>query len=209
MKKIFLLVVLLLGLFSVGAVNIHPVKNILKETEFISSKIQLEKKTICETKFYNELKPVYGDCIEDIEVVNCLNTTGPDTDCRLEKPQNTVRCKLRDESILKNKNLCKPDDKFIISIDEDKAILKKQLDFSEFGPCIYEEKNDCLIVTCQSRFDGAHSDQFSGCRSGTSCQKFEICDGSIKTFYKNSRDDFALVDETFHLKKLSLGEVEE
>src|SRR3989338_6870869 len=48
---------------------------------------------------------------------------------------------------------------------------------------------------------------FSDCKGGKSCQKFVICDNSIKTFYKNSREDFVESDPTFFLDKLAIQEV--
>ena len=88
--------------------------------------------------------------------------------------------------------------------------MKKQIDFSDWGPCIYSQENiggnSCLIVTCQSIYDGANDGQFHGCKGGTSCQRFEICDDSIKTFYKNSRESFVEDDPSFHLSKLAIGE---
>ena len=107
----------------------------------------------------------------------------------------------------KDKTECKPNDEFIISIDRGAATLKKQIDFSDWGPCVYEEQNSCLVVTCVSRYDGAHRGQFTDCKGGKSCQRFEICDNSIKTFYKNSREDFVADDPSFHLNKLSVKEV--
>ena len=65
------------------------------------------------------------------------------------------------------------------------------------------------MVRWVSLYDGAHKGQFTDCNGGKSCQKFEICDGSIKTFYKNSREGFVADDPSFYLNKLALKEVQE
>lgn len=155
------------------------------------------------------MQDVYGDCIYYHNYTDCINTSGPNTDCSLKQDKWNFRCKIGENIVTRNRTECKPDDKFIISIDKGVAVLKKQIDFSDWGPCIYNEENTCLIVTCVSLYDGAHEGQFIDCRGGKSCQKFEICDDSIDVFYKNSREDFVETDPSFYLPKLVLEEVAE
>lgn len=99
--------------------------------------------------------------------------------------------------------------KFVVSLTKGGVVEKKEIDFSAWGVCVNSTENNCLIVTCQSKYDGANDGQFHGCKSGTTCQKFQICDNSIRTFYKNSRNDFVSEDPTFHLPKLAYREAGE
>lgn len=209
MKKI-ILVVLVLVILSVTVLSqLTPELDIKSRIKAISSKINLEEREICKTTSYDEVEQVYGDCKEYITSKTCLNTSGPDTDCSETQKEYTYKCVTAEKKVKKEKTECRPDEKFIISIDKGDVILKKQIDFSDFGPCIYETKNDCLIVTCVSKYDGAHDGKFTNCDGGRSCQKFEICDNSVKRFYKNSREDFVEEDPSFYLPKLDLGEVAE
>ena len=117
------------------------------------------------------------------------------------------RCKVKDITVKNNRTECNPQNKLVISIDKGISIAKQEIDFSQWGACIYNSENNCLIVTCQSIYDGANDGNFHGCEGGTSCQRFEICKDGIRTFYKNSRSDFVEYDPTFHLPKLEIKEV--
>ena len=208
-KKI-ILVILVLVILSVAVVSqLAPASDVKSKIKAISSSINLEKREICKTKYYDEVEPVYGECKEHYTVFNCLNSSGPGTDCSEEKKEYVYKCVTAKKKVTKEKTECKPDEKFIININKGSAVLKKQLDFSDFGPCIYEKKNECLVVTCVSKYDGAYKGQFTNCDGGKSCQKFEICDGSVKKFYKNSRENFAEEDPSFYLPKINLVEVAE
>ena len=212
MKKINLsaVVPVIVVMLSIAAFSqLMPVITENKEISLITDTINVEQKKICETAFYDEMQDIYGDCTYYNNYTLCLNTTGPGTGCSYVQDQRDYRCKTGEKTIRYNKTVCRPDDKLIISIDKGAIVAKKQIDYSDFGPCVYEEENDCLILTCQSKYDGANDGKFHGCKSGTSCQKFKICDGSIKTYYKNSREDFAESDPSFFLPELSLEEVEE
>lgn len=212
MKKmnLFALMLIVALLLSIVAFSqLSPITSIITYKDQITPAISLEKKETCTTSFYDEVQDVYGTCINYYNYTDCINTTGPNTGCSLKQTTREFECKTGENTVPREKTECVPEDKFVISIGKGTAMLKKQLDFSDFGPCIYEEENNCLVVTCQSRYDGANDGKFHSCKPGTSCQKFEICDGSIKTFYKNSREGFVEDDPTFFLDKLALGEVEE
>jgi len=212
MKKInfFALIVVIVALLSIAALSqLSPIIKTVKNMDQVTSSISLEQESTCTTEFYDEVENVYGDCIYYDNHTHCLNTSGANTDCSPQQDEISYRCKTGENVINRNRTECIPNDEFIISIDKGAAVLKKQLDFSDWGPCIYEEENNCLVVTCVSLYDGAHKGQFTDCKGGKSCQRFEICDGSINTFYKNSREDYVQSDPSFHLPKLALGEVAE
>lgn len=212
MKKlnIFLLLfvtVVLLSVTTLGQLN--PINNATTKVTQVTSTINVTQQETCTTIFYDEVKPLMGNCPYYTNYTLCLNITGPNTDCSLQQAQVNVSCITGQANVTKNTTECRLSNNLIISLKRGNSVLKKQLDFSEWGACIYEEQNNCLLVTCQSRYDGANDGKFHGCRSGTSCQKFEICDNSTKISYKNSRDDFVEEDPTFNLGKLPLAEVTE
>ena len=175
----------------------------------VNDKIAIEEKQQCTIKYYNETvyfyeyvprtKEIYGMCRNATNQSNyvCVNST--------ESYQSYEVT--GSELVLRNRTECTSQNIYTILINNHGNIRKKQIDFSDWGPCVFNEENDCLIVTCQSIYDGANDGRFHNCRDGTSCQRFEICDGSIKTLYKNSRVDFVEDDPTFILNKLILEEV--
>jgi len=216
MKKInlFIAIFVIAALLSIGVLSqLSPLSNIISRTTYVTPTISLEERDTCTTNFYDELQPVYGTCVHYYNYTSCLNSSGPNTACSLKQNIKNFQCKTREVSVTKNTTECKPNDEFVISINQGAATLKKQLDYSDWGSCIYSQENiagnSCLVVTCVSLYDGAHNGQFTDCRGGKSCQRFEICDNSIKTLYKNSREDFVTEDPSFHLSKLALGEVSE
>lgn len=214
MKKINLIVVglIIIVLLSVGVLSqlaLSPVTNVLVKDTLVTASASLEEKETCVTEFYEETEDIYGSCIYYDNGTSCLNVTGKNTDCSVSQTTWNFRCKTGEEVLNKNKTTCRPNEKFEITINDEKTTLRKQIDYSDFGPCIYEEVDNCLVVTCQSKYDGANDGVFHGCKSGTSCQKFEICNGEVKTYYKNSRNDFVEEDPTFVVPKLVAKEVEE
>jgi hypothetical protein len=207
-SKILVLVTAIISLLAIAvASQLAPIAKSIVKTSQITPNIALEEKDICTTEFYDETQDVYGNCVYYNNYTSCLNTSGLNTDCSPQQSTSSFKCKTGENIVTKNKTECRPDDKFVISVDDGAAVLKKQIDFSDWGPCVFSEENNCLIVTCQSIYDGANDGKFHSCKSGTSCQRFEICDGSTKTLYKNSRADFVENDPTFKLEKLALVEV--
>ena len=213
MKKVNIIAlgIVIAVLLSVGVLSqISPIISTMTKATQVTSDIWVQEKDTCTTEFFDEVQDTYGSCIYYNNYTSCLNTTGPNTGCSLNQATWNFQCKTGEVTTVKNVTECRPNDEFVIAVfDKGTAVLKKQLDFSEWGPCIYEEQNSCLIVTCVSLYDGAHKGQFTDCNGGKSCQKFEICDGSIKTFYKNSREGFVADDPSFYLNKLALKEVQE
>ena len=179
----------------------------LSQISQLTPNISLEEKSTCNIVYINNTQFIYGTCNYYYNYTYCSNVSGPNTGCSLQQQINNLSCKNGEQIINVNETICKPNNEFIITINQNNAILKKQIDFSDWGACIYNEENNCLIVTCQSIYDGANDGKFHGCKSGTSCQKFEICENSVRTFYKNSKNEFVQEDPTFHLNKLPLKEV--
>lgn len=201
-SAIVMAVLLSIAVFS----QLAPITNVVSKTNQVTPAISLEEKDTCTTSFYDESQDVFGNYNYYSNYTHCLNTSGPNTACSIQQSILVLSQKVGQVTVTKNKTECKPNDKFVISIDQGTATLKKQIDYSEWGHCIYNEEKSCLIVTCVSRYDGAHKGQFTDCKGGKSCQRFEICDNNIKTLYKNSREGFAEDDPSFYLNKLPLAE---
>lgn len=213
MKKINLFITafvlaILLSAVAISQISPNPITNIITKTKQITPTISLEEKDTCTTEFYDEVQDVYENCIYYYNYTSCLNTTGPNTGCSLQQNTRNSQCKASSITTVKNTTECKANE-LIVSMNQGVATLKKQLDFADWGPCVYEEQNSCLVVTCVSLYDGAHNGQFVDCNGGKSCQRFEICDNSIKALYKNSRDDFIDNDDSFNLPRLAVKEVGE
>ena len=163
MKKInvILLAIVAAVLFSVAVFSqLAPIISTKIKTSQITPAISLEETETCKTAFYNEIQNIYNNCIYYNNYTTCLNTSGPNTACSLQQNTWNFQCKTGEITLVKNTTECRPNKEFIISIDQGTAVLKKQIDYSEWGPCIYSQENSCLIVTCQSRYDGANDGQF-------------------------------------------------
>lgn len=206
-SKVLVPAVFLISLSIATLGQLSPLVETRNKTTQVTPTISLEEKETCTTTFYDEIQNTYGNCIFYYNYTSCLNTTGPNTDCSLQQDARNYSCKTGEITVAKNSTECKPTDDFVISIEQGAAVLKKQIDYSNWGPCIYEEQNSCLIVTCVSNDDGAFKGKFTDCSGGKSCQRFEICNSSVSTFYKNSREGFAADDLTFYLNKLAIQEV--
>jgi|SRR3989338_9194273 len=168
--------------------------------------ISVEELKDCNTIFYDEITPIYSDCIYYSNYTLCLNTSGPNTDCSLKQSQNNIKCKteLIDH---KNRTECNPLNSFVVSIDKGLTIEKKEIDFSSWGVCIKETENNCLAVICGTLEGGsARNGIFNGCDGGKSCQKFLFCPDGNKVLYKASREDFVAEDPTYKLSKLEAKE---
>ncbi|MBS3105412.1 hypothetical protein J4234_04095 [Candidatus Woesearchaeota archaeon] len=210
MKKmnIIVLAIVIAILLSIAVFSqLSPIIDTVSNVDQLTPTISLEETNTCTTSFYNEIQGIYGNCTHYLNITSCLNTSGKNTDCSVSQEVINYQCKTGEVTATKNRTECKPNNEFIISIDKGTAVLKQQINYSEWGPCIYNVENTCLIVTCVSNDDGAFKGQFTDCKGGKSCQRFEICDNSIKTLYKNSREDFVEDDPSFYLSALALGEV--
>ena len=197
-KKVLVLALLIVSVLAL---------TVASQMSQVTSTISVEEVKTCTTNFYNEVQDVYGNYNYYHNYSLCLNTSGPNTDCSTQQDILNLTGKLVQVTVTKNSTECTPPNKYIVSIDKGATTEKKEIDFSDWGPCIYNAENNCLIVTCVSNEDGAFKGQFTDCKGGKSCQRFEICDNSIKTFYKNSRDNFVENDPSFYLGKLILTEV--
>ena len=205
MKKLVLFAIAIAAFSVFAFAAISEVKSNLFQA---GSAISLENPEDCTIEFYDVTEPVYGTCQRYNDYELCLNTSGPNTQCSMKHDIINYSCETGQKTITKNNTNCEERKKYTINIDKGASTEKKELDFSEWGACKYEEGNGCLIVTCSPHGDGTYKGKFTNCKSGKSCQRFEICDGSIKVLYKNSRNDFVEHDPSFRRPKLQLKEVQ-
>ncbi|MBI2651225.1 hypothetical protein HYX01_02045 [Candidatus Woesearchaeota archaeon] len=176
----------------------------------VSDAITVEEPKACNIIFYDEMKQIFGNCIDYYNYTSCLNTSGASTDCSLNQIQRNFTCVTEEVFIKKNMTECSPLNKFVVSINQGSAIEKKEIDFSSWGVCVNSTENNCLAITCGTLKGGsARNGIFNGCDSGKSCQKFLFCQDKTEILYKASRKDFVQNDPTFHLPSLALKEVGE
>src|SRR3989338_6791525 len=188
MRKTNLIAIAIVASVLLSAVALSqtaPINNIVSSISQVTATISVEEKDICTTSFYDEVQDVYGSCTYYQNYSFCSNSTGPNTGCSGQQNTWNFECKTGTSATTKNKTECRPNNDFIITIEQGAADLKKQIDYSDWWPCVYSQENiagnSCLVITCVSLYDGAHNGQFTDCRGGKSCQRFEICDSSIKT----------------------------
>lgn len=209
MKKtslfVFLFVVTIL--LSITALSqLGPLVDAVSKTTQVTPAISLEETSACTTTFHDEVQSVYGSCVYYRNFTSCLNTTGPNTDCLINRTAVNQTCRT-ENAVTRNNTDCKPS-KFVVLIDKGSAAGQKEVDFSSWGVCVNSTENNCLAITCGTLKGGsARNGIFNGCDGGKSCQKFLFCRDSIKVLYKASRDDFVTEDPTFQLHKLEYGEV--
>ena len=156
--------------------------------------VSIQANDVCKIDLYNAFEPVfgyvsrqrdvYGDCLFNLNYTDCLNTTGPNTDC-LQKQRNlTRRCVLGTESyqsyekigernVQKNRTICRNAG---FTINSAGAI--KKINFDKAG---YYCTSDINIITCDSVYDG-NGDGI--CDSGESCVKFEATPRGIFEVYR-------------------------
>ena len=106
MKKINIFVVMFViaVLLSIGVFSqLNPIINIVNKKSQITPTISLEEKETCTTKFYDEVQDVYGNCVYYHNYTDCLNTSGPNTDCSLQQDTWDFRCRIGEKVITKNK----------------------------------------------------------------------------------------------------------
>ena len=197
-NKSLALILLLIGLLALTvASQISP-----------TTTISVEDVKTCTTNFYDEVQNVYGNYNHYHNFTLCLNTSGPNTDCSPKQAILVLTQKIGEVIFTKNKTDCKPLNKFVVSINKDSLIEKKEIDFSNWGVCVNFTENGCLAITCGTLKGGsARNGIFNGCDGGKSCQKFLFCQDKIEVLYKASRNDFVREDPTFHLPTLALKEV--
>ena len=197
-NKILVLFIFLISLLAI---------TVASQINQLAPNISLEEKETCHIAYNNNTQYIYSSCNYYHNYTYCSNISGQNTGCSLQQKVKNFSCQTGEQIVTNNEKICNPNKEFIITINQNNAIFKKQIDFSDWGACVYNAENNCLIVTCVSNEDGAFQGKFTDCNGGKSCQKFQICDNSIKVFYKNSREGFVADDPTFYLSQLALKEV--
>ncbi|MBI3026722.1 hypothetical protein HYY70_01280 [Candidatus Woesearchaeota archaeon] len=197
--------ILFLTLFLIGILAITVTSQIQGGT------VSLEERQDCSVSYYNVTESVYGNvtrtrntnttCIDPVNLTPYICINGTESYQSYEITGNQI--------MLRNKTDCISRNSFSIRAQRDSVPKNYEIDFSNWGPCIHSEENGCVIVTCVSKYDGAHQGKFTDCKGGKSCQRFEICNYRIKVYYKNSRAEFAEDDPSFYLSQLAIREVEE
>lgn len=176
----------------------------------VTNKITLEEKQDCITTYYNETIPIYGN------VTKTRDTYGT---CFNPANQSYYRCANGTEEYQsyevvnqltqeKSKDNCESKNSFIVSVNRNNEVIKKEIDFSKYGVCVQEKEDNCVAILCGTLEGGsARNGIFNGCDGGKYCQKFLFCEDKIKVLYKGFREGFEEQDPSFHLPKGELKEV--
>src|SRR3989344_5112476 len=125
MEKInlFAVIFVVAVLLSITALSqISPITSIVSKTTQITPTISLEEKDTCTTTFYDETQDIYGNCVYYHNYTSCLNTTGPNTACSAQQNTWNIQCKTGEITLTKNTTECRPNDDFVISIDQGAAV---------------------------------------------------------------------------------------
>jgi len=83
-KKPIVLAMLLVSVLALTAAS---------EISQVTNAIGVEELQTCTTSFYDEIQPVFGDCIYYHNYTSCLNTSGPNTNCLLKQDKINFKCK--------------------------------------------------------------------------------------------------------------------
>ncbi len=187
--------------------QLSPLPYSESSVEQVTPEITLETREDCVATFFNATENVYGSCNSYHNYTSCSNSSGPNTACLGTQSISIFQCMTGEQEVEWNQTICTPQKKFYVEVDEGNGLSQKEFDYSDFGPCIRETENDCLVITCVSNDDGAFKGQFTDCNFGKSCQKTVICKNGVKIYYKDARNEFVEEDPTFVIEKMQLTEV--
>lgn len=194
MKSILILVFVLAAL-SIAAYSLSNTKKITQITEDIT----LEEIEDCETIHWDETEAVFGDCIKYYNATICddepLNTS-----CYIEEQSYNYTCKTGENIIENSEEKCR-DTEIKVAVDTLLGTKDYTLEYGEWGKCSYEDEQETLVITCDSKYDGNND---GICTSGESCMQFRITKDKVYTSMKNSRDDFIGYDKSFFLDELRM-----
>lgn len=188
-------------------------KNFVKyKVSNITNKITVEEKQGCITINYNQTVNIYGNVTRtNYTYGTCFNSTNLTYYRCVNYTEQYQSYEVIDQVLQeKSRDDCESKNSFIVSVNKNNEIVKKEVDFSRYGVCIQEKENDCVAIICGTLEGGSAANGiFNGCDNGKYCQKFLFCDDKIKVLYKGFREGFEEQDPSFHLPKGEIKEVGE
>lgn len=191
---------LILSIFVLAALSfvVYSLSTLINVTDDIS----LEKLQDCNTVYWNESTHIIGNCIRYYNTTICDDEPF-NTSCYIGEKSYNYSCRIGTKVVEKNKEVC-TEKEFQFTVTRLPKDEKYRLEYGQWGKCSYEADGETLVVTCDSMYDGNND---GICSSGESCIQFQITKDGTQRFVKNSREDYAIQDETFFLEKLGLEEV--
>lgn len=201
--------VAVLAIAAMSQINDSDKKEQYKITN-ITDKITLEEKQECITVHYNKTVNVYGNVTKtNYTYGTCFNSTNQTYYQCVNSTEQYQSYEVINQAIQeKSKDNCESRNSFIVTVNRNNEVVKKEVDFSRYGVCIQEKENECVAIICGTLEGGsARNGIFNGCDGGKYCQKFLFCDSETKVLYKGFRENFEKADPAFQLPKGEIKEV--
>ena len=182
--------------------------SLIVSSQISQTSINLEEKQDCVVSNYNTTEKVYGNVtrIRDTYSI-CYNSTSKDyyrcvNGTEAYQSYEAVGNKI----VEKERNDCVTGS-YVVNIQINSRLQKKEVDFREWGACINQTEGDCVAIICGTLKGGsARNGVFNGCDGGKACQKFLFCHDTIKVLYKDSTSDFREKEPTFRVRRLGYKE---
>jgi hypothetical protein len=143
----------------------------------------------CVDEKYIESTPQLGTCQSDAVVCDELNTS-------CHNATENYSCVINTIAVEKTARKCNV---------KGYHISKYNLNTEEYSCSVDTADKDSTTIICDSKYDG-NGDGI--CTSGESCMKYVIDKNSIKSFEKNSKDEYAPTDDSYFLNKINVEEVQ-
>ncbi len=148
----------------------------------------------CQTVSWKEEKSIYGTCSTE-KPINVCSDSPINKSCHADIRVETYPCVTGTQIVQKSQQHCE-----LLGYTINNGVKLVKLNTQDYA-CTPGEVSGAIIVTCDSKRDGNGN---GICTSGESCMRFVVDGSSVKTYEKNSRDDFVIADDTFFLSKASM-----
>lgn len=165
----------------------------------VTDKIQLKENGNCQLVTWQEEVPEFGNCTRSYIHTVCddepLNTS-----CREVNQSYAYTCKTGTQIIQRNREECREESMEVV-INMEEKVERYVLNHGDWGACSKEVAGNGVIITCDSKWD---SDRNGVCKPGESCVRFIITESGIWHQIKNSRENYAEVDDSFFVDVLEM-----
>lgn len=165
----------------------------------VSDGIDLEVIQDCRMVYWNETEDILGTCHYDVNETICSDPP-MNTSCETFWHRYNYSCIVDRRTIERSREEC-VDREFQLYVNRSGIIRQFELKYGDWGKCSYLPGNYTLLIVCDSRYDG-NAD--GTCQSGESCMLFGITRDNIRTYMRNSGEEYRENDNTFFLQKLKM-----
>ena len=114
----------------------------------VNDKITLEEKQECVTIRYNKTVPVFGNVTKTSYTYGtCFNSTNQTYYQCVNSTAQYQSYEVVNEAIQESsRDECESKNSFIISVNRNNELVKKEVDFSKYGVCVQQEENGCAAI---------------------------------------------------------------